>query len=142
MKFISTSLFFLLLAVSACGGAAPPAVDSLTDGDAEAIAAAPSAVLAVALEGDVESVSETEYRAIGPEIRCSAFLLKDEEASPIAGLVVWKTKPEGAGIFSTGAVGVFFIPERTGAIEIVAEYDHEGATLRSPALLLHVSKAN
>lgn len=128
-----------LLGIS-CGRTAAPAgveTPAATAAAAAKVEAAP--VLAVALEGDVLMLSETEYRAKGPEIRCSAFLIRDETAAPIMGLAEWRVFPAGAGFFSTGATGVFFIPEGTGVVEIEAELEHEGRHLRSPRLRLHVA---
>lgn len=144
MNRLIRRLFFLPVFLTlACGQSSPsapidaqatPAPTATPDARAEA------PVLAVALEGDVLAISETEYRAKGPEIRCSAFLIENGSAAPILGLAEWRAMPNGAGVFSTGATGVFFIPERSGAIEIEAECEHGGRRLKSPRLILHVAE--
>lgn len=137
-------LFFLPVFLTlACGQSSPSAPVEAPDTTAPTATtneSAEAAVLAVALEGDVLAISETEYRAKGPEIRCSAFLIENGNASPILGLAEWRAMPNGAGVFSTGATGVFFIPERSGTIEIEAECDHAGRRLKSPRLILHVAE--
>lgn len=96
-------------------------------------------VLAIALEGDVELTSETEYRSIGPEIRCSAMLMDAGEPQPVATEVEWKAEPAGSGVFSSGAHGVFFLSEGSGRVEIHAILKTpDGRALRSPKVFLIV----
>lgn len=135
----------LLFATSACGGSSPSgetgpvSSNSASPSSQSSDTALPaSSALAIALEGDVEAVSETEYRAKGPEIRCAAMLVGGE-AEPVTSEVDWTADPASAGLFSSGAQGVFFIPEGSGRVEIEARLRNpDGSEIVSPKLILVV----
>jgi hypothetical protein len=139
------AVIVLLFLFAGCGGQPPaapisplPPVSPQSTPAAEADTAAAGA-LAIALEGDVEPASETEYRSKGPEIRCSAMLVVGGVPQPVATEVEWTAEPDGVGVFSSGAHGVFFVPEGSGRVEIHAALKSpEGAETVSPKVILIV----
>lgn len=132
-----------IVLLSSCGRAPDPATSS-TPAPVAAPVSAPiltaptsSSSLAVALEGDVQNLGDTLYKATGPEIRCSAMIVDSGEARPATSEVDWKVAPMTAGSFSMGTRGAFFMPTESGTVEIYAELPVDGAPARvSPRLSL------
>lgn len=82
--------------------------------------------LGIALSGQVERVSDVEYKVTGPEIKCSAILIDGDSQTIVTSEVKWISEPEGSAEFSEGAAGVYLIPNQKGSIKIYALYPYEG----------------
>lgn len=126
-------------------GAGEPGPAVAAEAPAEASPAALDGRLAVALEGDVEHLGDTLYRAMGPDLRCAAVLLDSGGGEPVpaTSLVEWKVTPSDAGTFSMGPRGAYFLPSRAETVTIHAELPGEGGGpgSRSPGLSLAVTSA-
>ncbi|MEK8022599.1 MAG: hypothetical protein AAB229_02220, partial [Candidatus Hydrogenedentota bacterium] len=114
--------------IVACGRPAPPpAMPSALSTPTPAVAAIARNLppLEIVLEGDAIRRSDTEYEAAGPEILCSAFLMDSEVPRLVSSEVEWKTDPPG-GSFSSGASGVFFLPDSHSTVKIYALFSEQG----------------
>ena len=132
--------FAILLLLASCGQAVPSSPSS-----APVAAPAPRVVpsvksfpLAIALDGNVKHRSDTEYVATGPEILCAAYLIDSDVPRLVSSEVEWQTDPPG-GTFSSGASGVFFLPDTGTVVRIYAVMSDPAAPPNeSPRLTLIV----
>jgi len=127
--FIRLLLFSIAMVfISACGNTADNQRTTNVSENKEEGTAVYSATLAIAqslaiaFEGDVERISETEYKSKGPEIKCAAILIDKDSTFSVTSDAEWIVVPQDAGTFSEGASGVFFLPNQKGSFKIYARY--------------------